>query len=87
MVSTFGSYEKDSSNRIIQHRIFNSGGQSCLVKSDQLDPKGVFTIGAGDTVTRERLAQSRPKLVETEVFVGAPNTTLKKTLVWLYAEP
>ena len=86
IVSSFSRYEQDSNTRIIQNRIFNAG-QSCVVKSDQLDPKGSFTIGAGDTVTRESLAQSRPKLVQTEVFVGATGTTLKKTLIPLYAEP
>ncbi len=86
VVSSFGRYEQDSNTRIIQNRIFNVG-QSCVVKSDQLDPKGPFTIGAGDTVTREGLAQSRPKLVQAEVFVGVSNTTLKKTLIPLYAEP
>ncbi len=86
VVSSFERYEQDSNTRIIQNRIFNAG-QSCIIKSDQLDPKGPFTIGAGDTATRERLAQSRPKLVQTEVFVGVSNTNLKKTLIPLYAEP
>jgi hypothetical protein len=58
-----------------------------MVKSDQLDPKGPFTVGAGETVSRERLAQFRPKLVQTEVFVGATSTNLQKTLIPLYAEP
>ena len=86
VVSSFSLYEQDSSTRVIEHRIFNAG-QSCVVKSDQLDPKGPFTIGAGDTVTRQRLAQSRPKLVQTEVLVGATGTAPKKTLVQLYTEP
>jgi hypothetical protein len=87
VVSSFDRYEPpDSTTRIIRHRIFNAG-QNCVVKSDQLDPKGPFTIGAGDTVTRERLSQSRPKLVKTEVSVGATSSTLKKTLVPLYCEP
>jgi len=72
--------------RVIQHRIFNVG-QSCVVQSGELDPKGPFTIGAGDTVTRERLAQSRPKLIQTEVSLGATGTPLKKTLIPLFAEP
>jgi hypothetical protein len=86
VVSSFERYEQDSNTRVIQHRIFNAG-QSCVVNSDQLDPKGPFTIGAGETITRERLALSRPKLVQTEVSVGATSTTLKKTLIPLYAEP
>lgn len=86
VVSSFSRYEQDSNTRVIEHRIFNAG-QTCVVKSDQLDPKGPFTIGAGDTVTRERLAQSRPKLVQTEVFVGATGATPQKTLIPLYAEP
>jgi hypothetical protein len=85
VMSSFDRYDRNSDTQVIQHRIFNAG-QSCVVKSDQLDPKGPFTIGAGDTVTRERLAQSRPKLVPTEVFVGATSTTLKKTLIPLYSE-
>jgi hypothetical protein len=86
VVSSFNRYEQESNTRVIQNRIFNAG-QTCVVKSDQLDPKGPFTIGAGDTVTRERLVQSRPKLVQTEVFVGVSNATLTKTFVPLYAEP
>jgi hypothetical protein len=86
VVSSFSLYEQDSSTRVIEHRIFNAG-QSCVVQSNQLDPKGPFTIGAGDTVTRQRLAQSRPKLVQTEVLVGATGTAPKKTLVQLYTEP
>jgi hypothetical protein len=86
VVSSFTRYEQDSNTRIIQHRIFNAG-QTCVVKSDQLDPKGPFTIGAGDTVTRERMAQSKPKLIQTEVFVGATGMTLRQTLIPLYAEP
>jgi hypothetical protein len=86
VMSSFNRYQPDSNTRVIEHRIFNAG-PSCVVKSDQLDPKGPFTIGAGDTVTRQRLAQSRPKLVQTEVFVGATNATLQKTLIPLFAEP
>jgi hypothetical protein len=86
VVSSFKSYESDSNILVIEHRIFNAG-PSCVVKSDQLDPKGPLTIGAGDTVTRQRLAQSRPKLVQAEVFVGVTNTTLQKTLIPLFAEP
>ena len=86
VLSSYNRYEQDSSTRVIQHRIFNAG-QSCVVQSDQLDPKGPFTVGAGETVTRERLALSRPKLIQTEVSVGATSTTLKKTLIPLYAEP
>ena len=86
IVSSFARYEQDSNTRIIQNRIFNAG-QTCIVKSNQLDPKGPFTIGAGDTLTRERLAQSRPKLVVTEVYVGTTDTTLKETHIPLYAEP
>jgi hypothetical protein len=84
--STYNRIEEGSEIRLIQHRIFNAG-QNCVVKSDQLDPKGPFTVGAGEIVGRERLAQYRPKLVQSEVFVGATNTTLKKTLIPLYAEP
>jgi len=86
VVSSYDRYEQDSNTRIIQHRIFNAG-QTCVVKSDQLDPKGPFTIGAGDTATRERLAQSRPKLVQTEVFVGAQGVAPKKIYIPLYSEP
>jgi hypothetical protein len=85
VLSSFNRYEQDSNTRVIEHRIFNAG-QTCIVKSDQLDPKGPFTIGAGDTVTRQRLAQSRPKLVQTEVFVGITSTALKETLIPLYVE-
>jgi hypothetical protein len=86
VVTSYDRYERDSETRVIQHRIFNAG-QSCVVSSDQLDPKGPFTIGAGEVITRERLALSRPKLVQIEVSVGATGTTLKKTLIPLYAEP
>jgi len=86
VVSSFVRYEQDSNTRVIQHRIFNAG-QSCVVSSDQLDPKGPFTIGAGEAITRERLALSRPKLIEIEVSVGATGTTPKKTIIPLYAEP
>ena len=86
VVTTYNRVEPGSDIRVIQYRIFNIG-QSCIVKSDQFDPKGPFTIGAGDIITRERLAQSRPKLVETEVYVGVTGTTLKKTLVPLHCEP
>jgi hypothetical protein len=86
VVSSFVRYEQDSNTRVIQHRIFNAG-QSCVISSDQLDPKGPFTIGAGEVITRERLALSRPKLVEIEVSVGATGTAPKKTLIPLYAEP
>jgi hypothetical protein len=86
VVSSYVRYEQDSNTRVIQHRIFNAG-QSCIVSSDQLDPKGPFTIAAGEVITRERLAESRPKLVQIEVSVGATGTTPKKTLIPLYAEP
>jgi hypothetical protein len=86
VVSSFARYEQDSNTRVIQHRIFNAG-QNCIVSSDQLDPKGPFTIGAGEVITRERLALSRPKLLQVEVSVGATGTTPKKTLIPLYAEP
>jgi len=86
VVTTYNRIEEGSNIRVIQHRIFNAG-QSCVVKSAQLDPKGPFTIGAGDTIKRERLAQSRPKLIETEVYVGATGTDLQKTLIPLYSEP
>jgi hypothetical protein len=68
VMSSFNRYQPDSNTRVIEHRIFNAG-PSCVVKSDQLDPKGPLTIGAGDTVTRQRLAQSRPKLVQAECLL------------------
>jgi hypothetical protein len=86
VVSSYARYERDSDTRVIQHRIFNAG-QSCVISSVQLDPKGPFTIGAGEAITRERLALSRPKLIPIEVSVGATGTILKKTLIPLYAEP
>lgn len=86
VVTSFARYEQDSNTRVIQHRIFNAG-QSCVVSSDKLDPKGPITIGAGEAITRERLALSRPKLVQIEVSVGATGFTPKKTLIPLYSEP
>jgi hypothetical protein len=86
VLTSYNRFQPGSDIRVIQNRIFNLG-QSCVVQSDQIDPKGPFTIGAGDTVTRERLAQSRPKLVQTEVSVGATGAPLKKTVIPLYAEP
>jgi hypothetical protein len=86
VVTSYDHYEQGSETRVIKDRIFNAG-QSCVVQSNQLDPKGPFTIGAGDTVTRERLSQARPKLVQNEVYVGATGAPLKKTIVPLYAEP
>jgi hypothetical protein len=86
VLSSFARYEQDSNTRVIQHRIFNAG-QSCVVSSDKLDPKGPITIGAGEAITRERLALSRPKLVQIEVSVGATGFTPKKTIIPLYSEP
>jgi hypothetical protein len=86
IVASYERYEQDSNTRIIRHRIFNAG-RSCVIKSELLDPKGPFTIGAGDTITRERLAQSRPRLVQTEVFVGATGAPLQRISIPLYSEP
>jgi len=86
VVTSYVRYEQDSNTRVIQHRIFNAG-QGCVVSSDQLDPKGPFTIGAGEAITRERLALSRPQLVQIEVSLGVAGTTPKKTLIPLYVEP
>jgi len=74
------TYEQGSTTRLIEHRIFNAG-QSCVVKSDQLDPKGPFTIAAGDTGTAQRVAQPRPKVGQTD------GHSLSKTLIPLDVEP
>jgi hypothetical protein len=62
-------------------------GQNCVIQSEQFDSDGPLTIKAGDTITRERLAQSRPKLADIEVSVNAANNAPKKTVVHLYVAP
>jgi hypothetical protein len=86
LVSSYERYEHYSDVRIIRHRIFNVG-QSCVIQSDQFDPNGPLTIKAGDTVTRESLSPSRPKLSDIEVSVNAPNAAPQKAVVKIYVAP
>jgi hypothetical protein len=59
----------------INHRILNSGLQTCIVQSEQLDAEGTFTLGPGKIDERERLSIHLPKLVDIAVSVGTPNIT------------
>jgi hypothetical protein len=87
IVSTYNRYEQDigTSIRWIRNDIFNAG-QGCVVKSDELDPKRLFTIGAGESVEKKRLSAARPALRDTEVLVGPTESALKKVIVPLYVE-
>jgi hypothetical protein len=86
VVSTYDRYSPGSSVRKIQHRIYNVG-QSCVIQSEQFDPNWPLTIRGGETITRESLAQSRPKLTDIEVSVNASNTAPKKTIFRLFVAP
>jgi hypothetical protein len=86
IVSGYDHYTQDSVVRMIRHRIFNVG-QSCVIQSAQFDPNGPLTIKAGDTVTRERVSPSRPKLGDIEVSVNAANAAPQKAVVKLYVAP
>jgi hypothetical protein len=68
----------------IKHRVFNAGNQSCTMQSALLNPKGLFTVPAGEFFERELLTQKPPKLTDEEVSVGAGNTPLKSVSIRLY---
>jgi hypothetical protein len=86
VVSSYDRYSEGSRVRKIQNRIFNAG-QNCVIQSEQFDPTGPLTIKAGDTITRERIAPSRPKLADIEFSVNATNSAPKKTVIHLYVAP
>jgi len=70
----------------IEHRVFNVGNQSCTIQSTLLNPKGQFTVPAGEIFERELLTRKPPKLVDEEVSVGAINAPLKSVLIRIYVE-
>jgi hypothetical protein len=70
----------------IKHRVFNAGSQPCVVQSAQLNPKGPFTVSAGDVFEREWITGKAPKLIDGVVSVGAINTPLKSVPIRLYVE-
>jgi hypothetical protein len=84
--STYDRISQGSSIRTIQTRVYNEGHSDCIVAFELFDPKGPLTIAAGETVTRERLSQSRPKLTSAELSVGPTASTLKKTSALIYVE-
>lgn len=87
MVSLYGTYGQNfHSPWQIKDRVFNVGNQACVVQSAQLNPKGQFSIPAGDVFEREWIVERPPKLVDGELSVGATNTTLKTAPIRLYVE-
>jgi hypothetical protein len=70
----------------IYHRILNSGIQTCIVQSEQLDAEGPFRFGPGKVDESERLSVHLPKLVDITVSVSTPSTTPEKRPVQVYAE-
>ncbi len=87
VISIYDHYgDRLSSPWRIKHRIFNTGTQSCVVQSVQINPKGPFTIGPGDVFDREWIIEYPPKLISTDLSVGLTNTTLKKIPIQIYAE-
>jgi len=75
-----------SGPRTIYHRTLNSGIQTCIVQSEQLDAEGPFTLGPGKVDERERLSVHLPKLVDIAVSVSTPNTAPEKRLIQVYTE-
>lgn len=87
VISIYDHYgDRRSSPWRIKHRIFNTGTQSCVVQSVQINPKGPFTIGPGDVFDREWIIEYPPKLISTDLSVGLSSTTLKKISIQIYAE-
>jgi hypothetical protein len=87
VISIYDHYgERLKSPWRIKDRIFNTGTQSCVVQSVQVNPKGPFTIGPGDVFDREWIIEYPPKLISTDLSVGLTNTTLKKIPIQIYAE-
>jgi hypothetical protein len=70
----------------IKDRVFNVGNQSCTMQSTPLNPKGLFTVQAGEIFERELITSKPPKLVGEELSVGAINTPLKSVPIRIYVE-
>jgi hypothetical protein len=70
----------------IKYSVFNIGSQGCVVQSAQLNPKGLFTIPAGEAFEREWIIERAPRVIDTEVSVGPTNSTLKDAPIRLYVE-
>jgi hypothetical protein len=70
----------------IKYRVFNVGGQGCVVQSAQLNPKGLFTILAGEAFEREWIIERAPRVIDAEVSVGLTNSTMKDAPIRIYVE-
>jgi len=68
----------------IKQRIFNSGSQDCVIKSEKINVANPATIKAGEVLEKERLTQSAPTLLDVEISVGATSGSLSTTNIPLY---
>jgi hypothetical protein len=87
VVSVYDRYGQNfNSPWRVKDRVFNLGPASCIVQSEQLDPKGPFTIAPGANLDREFLTEHAPELAEQEIIVGTTNTAPQKSRVQFYTE-
>jgi hypothetical protein len=70
----------------IKYRVFNVGDHECILRSTLLNPKGLFTIQAGEVFDREWIIDRSPRVLDTEVSVGLTNSTLKSAPIRIYVE-
>jgi hypothetical protein len=55
----------------IDYRILNTGGQKCVIKSDQLPNAAPATVEASSEITRTAFSPSKPTLVRSDFWFGS----------------
>jgi hypothetical protein len=69
----------------IKHRIVNIGTQDCVIQSQALNLGNPAIVKSGDTLDREHLSESAPKLLDAVISIGATEASRETTSIPIYS--
>jgi hypothetical protein len=72
----------------IQTSIFNLGAQTCLIQSKKMNLVKPLALSAGSVEGAGRgFSEGEPRLVDADISVGTPSTSLSATTASVYVAP